>query len=190
MTRGGNQIITGAKTIFSPNIEANSSVTGLVNSVNISYWEKNSVLKNSKIQVSGKKIFTNGAKVKKQLYAHKINNIMTELQKADFVSVNDDGNWNSQFIFENISVLGNTRVNGYVNGFRVLDDFVLLTSNQRIRGNKEFASNVTIGGNFVPLSNLNGENFDHFFDDVVKNNTDETVTSSLYFQKMFILKIT
>ncbi|XP_047129042.1 uncharacterized protein LOC100199482 isoform X1 [Hydra vulgaris] len=181
VTKGGNQEISGVKTIFSPKINANTIVTGLLNGVNLSYWMNNIVLKNSKKKITGKKVFTNGAIIKKQLYVKHINNITLENLKSDLVSLNTDGIWNSQFIFENVLVFGDCHVNGYVNGLQVPIDLIKISGNQVVHGKKEFASNVNIGGSFISLSNLNNENISFFFENVVKNNTDEDVNAILYF---------
>ncbi|XP_065649576.1 uncharacterized protein LOC100199482 isoform X2 [Hydra vulgaris] len=183
VTKGGNQEISGVKTFFSPKINANTIVTGLVNGVNLSYWVNNIVLKNSRKQITGKKVFTNGAIIKKQLYVKHINNITMENLKSDLVSLNTDGIWNSQFIFENVLVFGDSHVNGYINGLQVPIDLIQISGNQIVRGKKEFTSNVNIGGNFLSLLNLNNENISFFFENVVKNNTDEDVNAILYFHQ-------
>ena len=83
--------------------------------------------------------------------------------------------------FHNIAA-GEFSINGHVDGFWIPKDFVPLQKNVTISGQKKFVGHTDIIGDLSVNGRLSGMDFQEFYDNALKNNTDETIDGDVSFR--------
>ncbi|XP_057307107.1 uncharacterized protein LOC130645210 [Hydractinia symbiolongicarpus] len=184
VTLTGPQSIGGHKTfrVGVTNVNSNIVVTGFVDSVNLTKWEKLAVLKGSGVSITGQKTFVGGINVTTMLKVLSINDVYLPTLKDDLISLSSNENLYAQFVFENVIVKGNLAANGEIGSYHIPDDFVTLSTAQTIRGMTTFKKIVHVNKMVYSNGTINGEDFLAFYENAVKNGSEDTIYGNIIFQ--------
>ncbi|XP_066917785.1 uncharacterized protein [Clytia hemisphaerica] len=176
----GSHIITGHKTFESIHLMENVTVHGDINGVDLKTFVETVVQKGDNRTVTGKKHFHSTVNAE-QLLTELVNNInVEELLNNVLVLVNGTKINASMVKFQSLNI-SSVRVEGTVNGLKIPDDLVLLSTIQHIEGSKTFTNNVTIL-NIHSINVIGDEDFSKFLREAAQNLPGQTVEANVTFK--------
>jgi len=175
-----NVVIDGVKTFKNLHLKNDTNLRGNLNSINLTEWMQQVVLKYGNKTVTGEKFFLNGLSVTNLVTNHFQNMNLSQLLN-DVLVMKNNATISTDIHFQMLKSLSNLNIVGTVNGYRVPDDLVFLGTDQNVLGNKVFVQNSNIS-NIQNIGMLNEEDFANFISDAVTDSTNQEVITNVTFQ--------
>ena len=182
-----NEELTGDKT-FAANLNVgNCNLSGVLDGVNLTLLNKDSMLKGTNQIISGVKTFERPVYAASDLVVNglikeiDISKLHNEAVKIDSQSATSG--WNHTFA-NPVRIKGNLSVSGTFNGLVIPDEILMVHGPQTISGVKKFIEGFSVAGNLTVARKLDGMKPDEF----VSVSANDTISGQKKFMQKFVMR--